>query len=99
MTPENIAAYNISIFQHIDGNVSVTFPQDKVYSCKEDIEFEAPDWTSGPCDMMAYSYNDLVYNGASDACYKILHNFTVINWCTYENNPSRRWGLDTYSSN
>ncbi len=73
--------------QHIDGNVSVTFPQDKVYSCKEDIEFEAPDWSSGPCDMMAYSFNDLVYNGASDACYKILRNFTVINWCTYENNP------------
>lgn len=73
--------------QHIDGEVSVTFPVDKIYSCKEDIVFEAPDWTSGACDMMAYSYNDQVYNGQADACYKILRNFTVINWCTYENNP------------
>ena len=74
--------------QHIDGEVSVTFPADKIYGCKEDIVFEAPDWTSGPCDMMAYSYTDQVYNGQVDACYKILRHFTVINWCTYENSPT-----------
>jgi hypothetical protein len=66
------------------GSISVAFPPDRQYGCKEDIINEKPTWITGPCDVMGVSQSDLVFEVSDDACYKIFRTFTVINWCTYK---------------
>lgn len=67
----------------IEGTVVITWPENRTFSCKEDIEKEKPTWTQGPCDVLGYHVEESVYEVADDACFKIFRKFTVINWCTY----------------
>jgi hypothetical protein len=73
----------IIYMQAVTQPVTVTFPADKTYNCKEQIKLDKPVWVSGPCDVIGFSYKDDIFEIAPDACYKIIRNFTVINWCTY----------------
>lgn len=66
------------------GSISVVFPPDRQYGCKEDIINEKPTWITGPCDVMGVSQSDHILEVSDDACYKIFRTFTVINWCTYK---------------
>lgn len=61
--------------------VSVSFPPNRTYSCKEDIRNDRPTWVTGPCNVMGFSFKDDVFEVADDACYKILRHFKVIDWC------------------
>lgn len=69
--------------QYTGAPVIISFPPDRQYACVEEIVTEAPEWTSGACDMIGVSRQDQVFTAAADACYKILRKYTVINWCTY----------------
>lgn len=43
---------------------------------------------SNSCSQALYAYDDLVLTFAEGACYKILREWTVIDWCKYQpNNP------------
>lgn len=61
----------------------VRFPPDAVAYCEEpeaeDIQFEEES-----CDLLAISKEDLKFQTGSDACYKILRTYRVINWCEYD---------------
>ena len=65
------------------GTVVIDWPVDLVLNCKDAIPNTNPTWTSGPCDMIGVSKVDEVFRTGNDACYKILRNFKVINWCTH----------------
>src|SRR5690606_14244278 len=40
------------------------------------------------CSLIGYAHDDLVFTFSEGACYKILRQWTVIDWCVYEpNNP------------
>ncbi len=65
------------------GTVDIDWPVDLVLNCKDAIPNTNPTWTSGPCDMIGVSKVDEVFRTGNDACYKILRNFKVINWCTH----------------
>lgn len=40
------------------------------------------------CSLIGYAHDDLVFTFSEGACYKILREWTVIDWCKYEpNNP------------
>lgn len=40
------------------------------------------------CSMVASTYKDRIFNVVDGACYKILRDWTVIDWCQYaDNNP------------
>lgn len=67
----------------IPASTNVVFPEDRTYSCVEDIEDERPYYWGGPCDSFGVSVDDQVFTIDNDACYKILRRFTVINWCDY----------------
>ncbi len=71
---------------YIPSNITVTFPIDKIYTCKEEITNDKPTWVSGPCDVMGYNVEDAVFDVATDACYKIFRKFTVMNWCKFKPN-------------
>ncbi|MBK7524448.1 MAG: dockerin type I repeat-containing protein [Saprospiraceae bacterium] len=68
-------------FSYENYPISVQFPQDKVYSCKDDIKLDKPTWVTGPCNVLGYSYTDMVFEVSQDACYKIQRMFKVIDWC------------------
>ena len=58
-------------------------------ACTDDITYDPPTWTAGPCDFIGYSESvDTFFieegSGDSDACFKILRSFTVIDWCVYD---------------
>ena len=73
----------------------IRFPRDLPTSptgqlaCTDDITYDPPTWTAGPCDFIGYSESvDTFFieegSGESDACFKILRSFTVIDWCVYD---------------
>lgn len=67
--------------------ITVTFPEDKMYTCKESITYEKPSWVAGPCDVMGIQVSDTKFEINGESCYKIARKFTVINWCDYTGNP------------
>ena len=50
--------------------------------------FSEPSFTETECDQVAVSYKDevFVFNGAEEACFKIIRTWKVIDWCgEYDN--------------
>ena len=39
------------------------------------------------CSMVAATYSDRIFNVVDGACYKILRDWTVIDWCQYGDDP------------
>lgn len=52
-----------------------------------------PTWTSDACDLVASTYQDQVFTVVDSACFKILRNWTVIDWCTFDQNNPGAGGL------
>lgn len=61
----------------------IRFPPDAIAYCEEpeaeDIQFEEES-----CDLLAVSIKDMKFQTGTDACYKILRTYRVINWCEYD---------------
>lgn len=92
---EHVCLQNIDI-NYIPGSVSVSFPPDREYECREAIQTENPTWEStGPCDIIGISKEDLVFEADGQSCYKILRKWTVLNWCTYT--PGGSEGIWTHT--
>ena len=63
---------------------NVRFPADVSVNCTTTPNFGAPIITNDEgCELIATSYNDVVFTIVSDACYKIERTWRIINWCTY----------------
>ncbi len=45
-----------------------------------------PTYSDDACSLVAYTYEDQVFTFVDDACFKILRHWTVIDWCTYDEN-------------
>jgi len=63
----------------------------------EDLPFpySEPILTTDQCDLATFNYEDEVYDfsGSSEACFKIIRTWTVLDWCVFnETNGERgRW--------
>ena len=68
----------------IVSTIDVQFPDDIYLNCGDEVPSSSPTWTAGPCDLMAYSFDDVELTIGEGACTKIIREFTVINWCDYE---------------
>lgn len=61
-------------------------------SCTDDVTFADPTWTAGPCDFIGFTEEvdtfffevDPETGENNDACFKILRQFSVIDWCVYD---------------
>ena len=61
-------------------------------SCQDDIPFDEPTWTAGPCDFIGYTEEvdtfffelDPDTGLPVDECFNILRSFTVTDWCVYD---------------
>lgn len=60
----------------------VAFPEDLTITCEDDLpDFGEPEVFFGTCELMATTYDDQVFTIVQDACYKIVREWVVINWC------------------
>lgn len=61
---------------------SVEFPADITVDCGTTVpDFGEPKIFNETCELIAISYDDVLYSVVPDACYKIVRKWTVINWC------------------
>ncbi len=84
--------------------VTVTFPldYDLVNGCTSEDSLH-PDSLPAPhnypimsgddCELMATNWNDVVFQVAPPACFKIVRTWTVIDWCTYLPNSGSNNGM------
>lgn len=56
-----------------------------------------PTWTEKQCSHVAATYKDQVFTFVDGACFKILRNWTVIDWCTFDPNYPFEGGLWHYT--
>ena len=78
----------ISIYHVSDWEVS--FPGEITVNCT-DGELPAigePTITGDNCEVIAVTYTDTQFDIVSGACYKIIREWSVINWCTYPQEPA-----------
>lgn len=86
--------------EHPFNETDINWPDDiTVYECNpDDLSPEVtgkPQFDDKPCSLVAYTYEDLVFRyTSSDACMKILREWTVLDCCNY--NRYTGSGLFTY---
>ncbi|MBV6653554.1 MAG: HYR domain-containing protein, partial [Mameliella sp.] len=88
----NSCTQTINIFDNTP--VEVNFPPDyTTYNCTtiEDLApenlpapFDRPEVLYEDCELIATNYEDWVFTAASESCVKILREWRVIDWCSYE---------------
>jgi len=62
-----------------------------------DTDTGVPTYNPGPCDQLGYSLESDTFNFEEGACFKVLNNWTVINWCVYDpNDPVTGSGSGIY---
>ncbi len=60
----------------------VEFPIDILVDCgTTPPDFGEPEVFFETCEMIAISYEDKIYTTVADACYKIVRDWVIINWC------------------
>jgi hypothetical protein len=78
--------------EDLDSPVNVSFSvvlDTTVENCPDLIAFGEPTWIAGPCDVVGFSLQTDTFRFEDGACYKLVNNWTVINWCDYApNDPS-----------
>ena len=64
---------------------SISFPGDLDATCVDGQlpDFGTPTVSDDDCEMIAISYTDTQFDVVPDACYKIVREWSAINWCTY----------------
>jgi uncharacterized protein YrzB (UPF0473 family) len=64
---------------------SISFPGDLDATCVDGAlpDFGSPTVSDDACEMIAISFIDTQFDVVPDACYKIVREWSAINWCTY----------------
>jgi hypothetical protein len=64
----------------------VEFPEDQDGFCDmAESDFGEPEIFFETCELIATSFEDQFFDIVSDACFKIVRQWTVINWCVVGN--------------
>lgn len=90
----NTSTCTQTIYLYDNTPIEVHFPPDYVtYDCTtvDDLApenlpapFARPEILYEDCELIATNYEDWVFTAASESCVKILREWRVIDWCTYE---------------
>ena len=76
-----------------NGEQHIVWPADYTGSCLDSIPQKTPILLATNCDLVAYSMEDDTFQVVENACYKIIRNWTVIDWCTYKPNFPEQGGI------
>ena len=80
----------------------ITWPQHRTLSGCLNVDSDPsvtgrPTWVNKPCSHVAATFNDQVFTFVDGACFKILRNWTVIDWCLFNPNNPQGGGLWQYT--
>lgn len=64
--------------------LNIQYPTEVVLNCLDEIPNQSPTWSSHPCDLVGYTFEDEIFEFEAGACLEIIRTFSVINWCEYE---------------
>jgi hypothetical protein len=79
-----------------DRNDGVIWPCDKTYTtCPDEVPVDEPTIFDDNCSLIGVTYDDTRFDFVDGACYKILREWTVIDWCQYDTQLGT--GLWTYT--
>ncbi|RMD76496.1 MAG: hypothetical protein D6818_00105, partial [Bacteroidetes bacterium] len=53
--------------------------------------FDRPTWPVQTCGLIAFNYEDQLFEIAAPACFKIVRTWTVIDWCAYDGTGAGMW--------
>ncbi|MDX1407458.1 MAG: HYR domain-containing protein, partial [Saprospiraceae bacterium] len=70
-----------------DPNDGVIWPCDETYTtCPDEIPVNYPTVFDDNCSLIGVTYDDTRFDFVDGACYKILREWTIIDWCQYDVN-------------
>ena len=75
--------------EDIEAPTTVSFSQVGDFdamNCPDIIALGEPTWIAGPCDVISYTMDTDTFLFEDGACYKLVNEYTVINWCDYDPN-------------
>ncbi|RLD21222.1 MAG: hypothetical protein DRI69_04680 [Bacteroidetes bacterium] len=77
---------------NLDPHDGVIWPCDEVYdNCPQDgIPVNYPTVFDDNCSLIGVTFEDARFDFVEGACYKILREWTVIDWCQYEPYPEEQ---------
>lgn len=77
--------------------ISVTFPGDILtYECEPDTDPAVtgePVVTGKDCEQLQITHTDYYFYTAAPACYKLIRNWAIIDWCSYQPNDPNSVGF------
>ncbi|MFN4081677.1 MAG: hypothetical protein ACK4NS_12315 [Saprospiraceae bacterium] len=83
----NVSQCNQKIVTQYEQGYFIRFPDDKIVNlCDGTGSFGEPVIKANGCEIIGFSYEDVIFTLVTDACYRIERNWTIINWCTYNPN-------------
>ena len=90
-----------TIFVENNTQIQINFPDDyTAYTCgaSTDISITGePTITGSSCGSISVTHTNQQYNIAAPACYNILRNWIVIDWCKYDPNSGSDEGYYTHT--
>ncbi|MBK6407986.1 MAG: hypothetical protein IPF66_25055 [Holophagales bacterium] len=79
---------------------TIVFPSDKQTHCTADLpDGGKPTWDENPCNVITSEIiNEDTFKFVDGACYKIIREWAVIDWCVYKPNTGAEDNLDPVTS-
>ena len=78
---------------------TIKFPRDVQTDCSKDLsDGKEPTWDENPCNIVtAEVIHEDTFTFVDGACYKIVREWAVIDWCVYEPNTGAEDNVDEIS--
>ncbi len=78
---------------------TIKFPRDVKADCSKELrDGGEPKWDENPCNIVtAEIINEDTFKFVDGACYKIVRDWAVIDWCVYEPNSGAEDNIDAIS--
>lgn len=75
---------------------SIIFPKDIKADCSNDLANGGePTWDENPCNVVtAEVIKEDTFKFVDGACYKIVREWAVVDWCVYESNTGAEFNVD-----
>ena len=86
---------NVEGYAPFDGDIN--WPNDFDGDCLDNVPVTEPVINGGFCDLLGWEVDVDTFNFTEGVCYKILRNYTVIDWCTYDTNNPAAGGVWTHT--
>jgi len=79
-------------------NGNISWPADYTTDCTDlDGNAQEPTWSSPSCSQVGYSIESDTFQFEDGACFKIINQWTVLDWCQYDPNNPNTGGIWTHS--